>query len=91
MQCNFLNEGCSGGWPHLNGYFMEHGHMVEEKCAPYLGVTKGQTCSQYKDCKPVAKVANTRFVGGGWGKVNEKQIMKELLRNGALSVEFEAN
>jgi C1A family cysteine protease len=35
LSCNFLNEGCDGGWPHLNGYFMEHAHFVEESCAPY--------------------------------------------------------
>jgi hypothetical protein len=41
MQCNFLNEGCEGGWPHMNAYFMERGHMVSDECAPYKGMTKG--------------------------------------------------
>lgn len=41
MQCNFLNEGCEGGWPHMNSYFMERGYMVTDECAPYKGKTKG--------------------------------------------------
>lgn len=72
----------------MNGYFMEHGHMVAETCAPYKGVTKGHSCKEFEKCKPVAKVGETNFVGGGWGEVSEKQIMKELMRNGALSAEF---
>ena len=23
LSCNYLTEGCQGGWPHLNGFFME--------------------------------------------------------------------
>ena len=51
----------------MNGYFMEHAHMVEEECAPYQGKTKGGSCKTYEHCKPIAKVASTYFVGGGWG------------------------
>ena len=72
MQCNFLNEGCEGGWPHLNAYFMEKGYMIDEKCAPYKGMTKGQQCSNYKACKPTSKVIKTEWVGDGWGEVSEK-------------------
>ena len=50
MQCNFLNEGCEGGWPHMNAYFMERGYMVSDECAPYKGMTKGQQCSNYEAC-----------------------------------------
>lgn len=72
MQCNFLNEGCEGGWPHMNAYFMERGYMVSDECAPYKGQTKGQQCSNYETCPPIAKVLNTQFVGKGWGEVTEE-------------------
>ena len=65
--------------------------MVDEKCAPYKAKTKGKTCGEFKECAPVAKVLSTKFIGGGWGEVSEKQMMKELLRNGPLSIEFQAN
>lgn len=39
----------------------------------------------------MAKVTKTRFVGGGWGEVSEKQMIKEILMNGPISVELEAN
>lgn len=90
MVCNFLNEGCSGGNPNFHGYFFEHAHMVSEKCAPYKPSTKNSQCSAFKKCGSVAKIAKTYFVGGGWGQVSEKDIMKELLRGGALTLNFEA-
>jgi hypothetical protein len=71
MTCNFLTEGCEGGWPHLHSFFAQKGYLVEEKCAPYLAKTKGQSCGNYEKCKPKAKVLETRFVGGGWGEVSE--------------------
>lgn len=89
LSCNFLNEGCEGGWPHLNGYFMEHAHLVEESCAGYKAATKGQSCSKFAKCKPIAKVGATRKVGAfGLGQVTERDIQKEILRNGPVSVEF---
>ena len=34
MQCNYLNEGCDGGWSFFHGYLAENGHLVSEDCAP---------------------------------------------------------
>lgn len=51
----------------MNAYFMERGYMVSDECAPYKGKTKGQTCSNYEQCQPIAKVLNTHYVGQGWG------------------------
>lgn len=75
----------------MNAYFMERGHMVTDECAPYKGMTKGQSCSNYENCAPHAKIINTQYVGRGWGEVTEEQILKEMLRNGPVSVEFQAN
>jgi len=84
-------EGCAGGWPHLNAYFMEHAHMVTEECAPYFASTKGHSCSAYAQCQPKAKIKSTHFVGGGFAQVSEMDMMKDILRNGPASVEFQAN
>jgi C1A family cysteine protease len=35
MNCNYLNEGCMGGWAIFNGFFAENAGLVEESCAPY--------------------------------------------------------
>jgi hypothetical protein len=72
----------------MHGYFYEQGYMVSEECAPYLGVTKGQSCKNYEHCKPIAKVQTTKRVGGGYGLVSEIEMMKEILRNGPVSIEF---
>jgi hypothetical protein len=84
-------EGCAGGWPHLDAYFYEHAHMVGESCAPYSASTKGLSCSKFASCPPLAKIKKTEFVGGGFAQVTEKEMMKDILRNGPTSVEFQAN
>ena len=43
---------------------MENGHIVSEECAPYMGKTAGQQCSNYKDCPALARIKSSRYVGG---------------------------
>lgn len=50
MNCNFLVEGCEGGWPHFDAYFYEHAHLIAEDCAPYTGTTKQSSCSNWAQC-----------------------------------------
>jgi cathepsin C len=90
MTCNYMNEGCDGGWPFFHGYFGENGYLVTEECAPYQGVTKGDNCSNYKKCPKFAKVKNTYFVGRGYGDSTEKKMMKEIIRNGIVNGELQA-
>ena len=35
ISCNYMTEGCEGGWPHYNALFAENAHVVQESCAPY--------------------------------------------------------
>lgn len=88
MQCNYMNEGCDGGWSFYHGYLSENGQMVTEKCAPYEAKTKGFTCGKYKDCNAAARVHESYFIGGAYGEASEKKMMKELLRNGILNGEL---
>jgi len=59
--------------------------MVGESCAPYKANTKGIRCKEYESCKPIAKIAETNFVGGGYAQVSEKSMMKDILKNGPIS------
>ena len=90
MTCNYMNEGCDGGWPHFNVFLAQNGHVVSEDCAPYLHQTKNDKCKNYEQCKPIAAVENSYFVGGGWGATTEKKMMKEILRNGPINGDFQA-
>lgn len=81
-----MNEGCAGGWPEFNGWFYESGHLVSEDCAPYNA--KSGSCKNYANCQAQAKIKKSYHVGGGYGKVSEVQMMKEILMNGALNVEY---
>ena len=88
LQCNYLNEGCDGGWSFFNGFLAENGYMVSEKCAPYDAKTKGHKCGDFEKCPPVAKVHDSYFIGGAYGYSSEKKLMKELLRNGIVNGEL---
>lgn len=90
MTCNYMNEGCDGGWPFFHGFMGENGYLVTEECAPYLGKTKGDKCSNYEKCEPHSKIDNTYFIGKGYGDSSEKKMMKEILRNGAVNGEMQA-
>ena len=92
LTCNFLNEGCEGGWAMFNGYLAESGHLVSEECAPYRGSTNGDQCKLYKKCNPVAKVSNSYFLGISADQVpiDQEVIKKEIFRNGAVVAEFAA-
>lgn len=84
MTCNYLTEGCAGGWSQMNGFFNLNSYLVEEECAPYQTMTKGAKCGDYEHCEPIAKVGKVKFVGGGFGASSEKAMMKEILHSGAI-------
>lgn len=88
MVCNYMNEGCDGGWSFFHGYLGENGYFVSEKCAPYKAKTKGDSCGNYGKCKPIAKIKSSYFIGGAYGESSEKRMMKEMLRNGILNGEL---
>ena len=88
MTCNYMNEGCEGGWPHFNVFLAENGHLVTEDCAPYKASTKSDKCKNYSKCDPVSKISKSYLVGGGWGATSEKKMMKEILRNGPINGDF---
>jgi cathepsin C len=88
MQCNYLTEGCDGGWSFYHGFLGENGYLVSEKCAPYKAKTKGESCAGYGKCKPIAKIKDSYFIGGAYGESSEKKMMKEILRNGIVNGEL---
>ena len=88
MMCNYMNEGCDGGWSFFHGFLAENGYLVSEKCAPYIAKTKEDTCAHYADCMPVAKVKESYFIGGAYGESSEKKMMREILRNGIVNGEL---
>jgi hypothetical protein len=36
LGCDYLAEGCEGGWSTNTAFFLENGQLVTEECAPYL-------------------------------------------------------
>lgn len=91
MACNYLNEGCEGGWAILNGFFGESAHFVSENCAPYEASTKGNECSKYKKCKPLAKIEKSYYLANYNYKPTVSMIQKEMLLNGPVVTEFKCD
>ena len=90
INCNFYNQGCDGGYPFLvEKYANEYG-LVDDKCAKYEA-SNGR-CSDVCDIDSLDKIYHVkdyRFVGGSYGKSNEREMMLELQKNGPIVVSFE--
>lgn len=91
MQCNYMNEGCDGGWAVFHGFFAENAGILTEECAPYKARTKNHKCSDYAHCKPHVKVTRSYYVNGYNFAPTEMQIRKEMLMNGPVTTEFKCD
>ena len=70
----------------------EQGHLVSEECAPFKSKTFGDKCGNYKDCKKIAKINKSYWVGGSYmDPINELQIRQELLMNGPIATNMAAD
>jgi hypothetical protein len=49
LQCNFLTEGCHGGWGLLGGLFLESYYTVAEKDGRYEAKTTPHACRAYEN------------------------------------------
>lgn len=92
LQCNFLTEGCHGGWGLLYNMFLESYYTVAESDAKYEAKTQKDACKMFKGAeeKKVASVEETYYVGGAYGTMTEIQIMKEIRARGPLLYDFNA-
>jgi len=84
LSCNYLTEGCAGGWGIMHGFFAENGGIVSEDCAPYKTSTKGVPCSGFSSCPAIARVSRTYKLKDP----TETLIQQELLRNGAVITDW---
>jgi len=90
LDCNYYNQGCDGGYPFLVEKFATQFEMVPETCHPYKG--KNGHCSSSCDVNSLDKVYRAKsygFVGGAYGRSNERNIMVELMNNGPMAASFE--
>lgn len=90
LQCNFLTEGCHGGWGLLGGMFLESYWTVDEHKAPYKASTPEHSCKMYEGLEKVASVEETYYVGGAYGKMSEESLMKEIRARGPVLFDFNA-
>jgi cathepsin C len=89
MDCNYLNEGCHGGWGFIDGIFLNNYYTVSEQCAPYKS-DRGE-CRDYAHCEPVARASEMFYINEHYGSMSEKAIMKELRSKGPTILDFNAD
>jgi len=87
LSCNFLNEGCEGGWPILNGIFAESFSIPEDSCHPYS--PSPISCDSFSHCKPAARVNESVQIGGFYGNASEIAMMKEIRARGPIVSDIE--
>ena len=84
IDCNYLTEGCDGGWPLLNGFFASDFSIPLASCAPYKAFTVGNKCSDHSECPGAVKVESSGYIGGSYGGSNEILMMKEIRARGPI-------
>jgi len=52
--------------------------MVPEECHPYTGYAGNCATCDVSTLKKTYKVTDYRFIGGAYGKSNEREIMLEI-------------
>ena len=92
LQCNFLTEGCHGGWGLFYGMFLESYYTVNETDAPYEHKTVFDGCGDFEhvENKKVASVDESYYVGGAYGLQSEEKLMKEIFARGPVLYDFNA-
>lgn len=92
INCNYYNQGCDGGYPFLVGKFGHEFNLIEEKYEIYIGrngkCLHSEKNEQNKSGKKW-KVGDYYFIGGSYGRSNERAMMEEIYKNGPIVVSFE--
>jgi len=89
LACSIYNQGCDGGYAYLAFKFGYEVELVPDKCMPYRsGQGKCEEKCDISKLEHTYKVTNYKYVGGSYGKCNERELMKELYENGPLVVSF---
>lgn len=88
LSCNFIAEGCAGGWPLTNGIFAHSFPLVGEKCAPYQASTLKTKCSDYSHCQERVEIVDFYQIGGYYGGASELAMMLEIRSKGPISADF---
>ncbi|CAD8136865.1 unnamed protein product [Paramecium octaurelia] len=89
VDCNYFNQGCDGGYPFLVEKFASEQYLVTEEQYPYKGDVG--TCKKidFSQSSKVYGAKNYKYIGGGYGLSNERDIMMELYTNGPVIMNFE--
>lgn len=91
LDCNFINEGCHGGWGYFDGLFLEQYGAVSEQCAAYVASTSPEGCGKHASCPKIAGVKDTYYVGNRhYGGMSEQDMIKEVRARGPILIDFNA-
>eukprot|EP00003_Mantamonas_plastica_P002193 TRINITY_DN1164_c0_g1_i2.p1 TRINITY_DN1164_c0_g1~~TRINITY_DN1164_c0_g1_i2.p1 ORF type:complete len:480 (-),score=161.67 TRINITY_DN1164_c0_g1_i2:47-1486(-) len=90
LSCNPYAQGCNGGFSYLVGKFGKDYHMVDEACMKYKAET-GKCSKACSNPKTMLKIKDYKFVGGFFGGSREKNMMREIYKNGPITAGFKVH
>ncbi len=86
LECSVYNQGCDGGYSYLVSKFYKEFEMVLSDCYSN-GCKKSCKNPNLEDLN--FTVSNYGYVGGSYGKCDEKQIMQEVYKYGPIVLSLE--
>jgi len=90
LECSYMNQGCNGGYPYLVAKFASEFDLVPKSCSRSQKAQKGGCGScDISKLDETYRVASYKFVGGAYGKTNEREMMLEVMNNGPITTSFE--
>lgn len=86
LECSVYNQGCDGGYSYLVLKFYKEFEVVLKNC---YAQDCNKNCNDSKLNDLSFTISKFGYVGGSYGRCNEKQIMKEVYLNGPLVLSLE--
>ena len=97
MKCSVYNQGCDGGYSYLTLKFGHENGFLNNNCfdqnGSCLNTCKSENKVETRDGKFLSlnkiRVKDYKYVGGSYGRCDEKSMIKELEDNGPFVISFE--
>lgn len=87
MECSVYNQGCDGGYSYITMKFGYENGFLNNKC--YKKGNKCESTCSGKSRSNTVKVKDYYYVGGSYGRCDEKSMIEELDNNGPFVISFE--
>lgn len=86
LECSIANQGCDGGYSYLVSKYYNSVNIVLKNCE---ALNCQKKCQDPKLEELNFRITDYGYVGGSYGKCDEKSIMEEVYKNGPIVLSLE--